>query len=185
MFDAERVEDVRKAREAMEKAARALWRLEAETIPSAEADLKKAEGAYQDAAGAAVRDRSARGKLLEAETALDEARRHLDGLRQLAREAKQKGEKLSEEYGQAIRAARLAEAGRLLTAAEGKFAEIAERWNCFAASVRDLVLIKKALSELGDEGGTQLRFVADQLNRWAAGRFNLEGLPAWELPEEE
>ena len=184
-FNADEVEAVKEAREAMEKAMRELRRLEAETIPSAEAELKKAEEAYQDAAAAAARDPSARAKVLEAETVRDEARRRLDGLTHLAKVGKLEGQRLSEEYGQALRTARQQEAGRLLTAAEGKFAEIAERWNHFAASVRELALLKKALSELGDEGGTQLVAVAQELDRAASGRFCLETMAGWELPQDK
>jgi len=181
MFDAERVEDVRKAREAMEAKMRELRRLERETIPTAEADLKKAVEAYQRAASAAVQDRSARTKLVEAEGLRDDARRNLDGLRQLAREAKQEGENLSEEYGDAIRTARLAEAERLLGEAKRNFRNVAACWNRFAAAVRDLVAIKKGLSDLGEEGRTPFVAVARQLDRWAFGRFVLEGMVRWDL----
>jgi DNA-binding LacI/PurR family transcriptional regulator len=183
-FDAERTEAVKTARRAMEKAMTELRRLERETIPAAEADLKKAEEAYQRAASALIRNPSARSKVLEAETAQDEARRRLDGLRQLAREAKLEGERLTGEYSAAIREAEREEARRLLGEAKTKFREIAARWNAFAASVRDLVLLKKALNELGEEGRMPSVSVAQQLNFWAAGRFVLEGMPGWDLEVE-
>jgi hypothetical protein len=184
MFDGEQAEAVRKARQAMEAQMRELWRLEHETIPAAEGKLEKAVETYQRAASAAIRDPSARSKVLEAERLQDEARRHLDGLRQLAREAKAEGERLTRESVAAISAAKREEAQRLLGEAKAEFREIAARWNAFAASVRELVLIKKALSDLGEEGRTPFVSVAQQLNFWAAGRFVLEGMPGWDLPEE-
>jgi hypothetical protein len=180
-FNSDNVEAVKRAREAMQEHMRELWHLEHEAVPAAEAELKKAEEAYQRAASAAVRDPSARSKVLEAETAQDDARRHLDGLRQLAREAKAEGERLTNECIRAVSAAKREEAQRLLGEATAKFHEIAARWNQFAAAVRELVLIKKALSELGEEGGMPLVSVAQQLNFWAAGRFVLEGMPRWDL----
>jgi len=185
MFNPEQVQAVKRAREAMQEAMREFRKLEAETIPAAEADFKKADEVYQNAAAAAIGNRSARGKAVEAEGLRDEARRELDGVRRAAELAKLEGQRLSDEYRGAICEAEREEGKRLLGEAQAKFHEIAARWNGFAAAVRDLVLIKKALAELGDQGATQFRFVAEQLDRWAAGRFNLEGLPAWELPEEE
>jgi tetratricopeptide (TPR) repeat protein len=185
MFNPEQTEAVKTARLAMEAAMRELWRLEHETILTAEADLKKAEEAYQRAASAAVQDRSARTKLVEAEGLRDDARRNLDGLRQLAKEAKQKGQWLGDVYSGARQSARQEEAMRLLGEAKRSFGNVAARWNEFAAAVRELVLIKKALAELGDEGATQFRFVAEQLDRAASGRFCLETMVGWELAEDE
>jgi len=184
MFNPEQVQAVKRAREAMQEAMREFRKLEAETIPAAEADFKKADEVYQNAAAAAIGNRSARGKLVEAEAVRDEARRRLDGLSQLAREAKEEGERLAGEYGGAICEAKREEAQRLLGEAKAKFHEIRARWNAFAASVRELVLLKRSLSELGEEGRIPFVAVAQQLNFWAAGRFVLEGMPAWDLEVE-
>jgi len=185
MFNPEQVQAVKAARLVMQEHMVKLRHLEQEEIPAGEADLAKAESAYRDAAAAAVGNRAARSKVLEAEAARDEARRRLDGLRRAAEVGKGEGQRLGDAYGTAIHNAKLAEAKRLMAEAQAKFREIAARWNGFAAAVRELVLIKKALSELGDEGGMQLVAVAQELDRAASGRFCLETMAGWELPQDK
>jgi len=183
MFNVHEMPAVKKALATMEEANREAWRLEKESVPAAEADFKKADEVYQNAAATAVRFPAARGKLAEAEAARDDARRSLDGVRRAAELAKLEGQRLTDAYSGAISTAKREEAQRLMAEARAKFHEIAARWNGFAASVRELVLIKKALSDLGEEGRMPFVSVAQQLNYWAAGRFVLDGMVRWELEE--
>jgi hypothetical protein len=184
-FDPYGMPAVKKALAAMEAANREAWRLEKESLPAAEADLKKAEEAYQNAAAAAWRNSAARPEAAEAERLRDEARRNFDGVRRAAELSKLEGQRLTGEYSGAVSTAKREEAMRLLDEAKAKFREIAARWNQFARAVRELLLIKKALSELGEEGGMPFVSVAQQLNYWAHDRFILAGLPVWDLPEEK